>query len=111
MLEPRFNLPISWAAWARWLNKSTNLRSRSSILIRQSEMSMNSRWSLASVLEHRLRLERSAIVFGQRRTTNDQRSHKLCHTLRFFARIAFDDLNDGAAHHRSFGKFSHRFEL
>src|SRR5271166_6613873 len=40
MPMPSFNLPISWAACARWLSNSTSLRSRSSIFLRQPGMSI-----------------------------------------------------------------------
>src|SRR5690349_9078665 len=40
MAAVRLSLPISWAAWARWLSRSTSLRSISSIFSRQSPMCM-----------------------------------------------------------------------
>src|SRR5258708_6615732 len=120
MPTPRFSLPISWAACARWLNNSTSLRSSSSIFLRQSEISMRAVVGRRSLVVNSSALVQIVLLksqecrgycVDQRLTANDQRSYKLCHTLGFFARIAFNGLHNRAAHHPGIGKFPHRTEL
>ena len=103
----RFNLPISWAAWARWLNNCTSLPSSSSIFVRQSEISMRAsrsaidlQWSLSRrfvchiplppvriACRVRLLAYRANSMRDRRRRTTERlrAAHKLCHTLHFFA--------------------------
>src|SRR5579859_7265883 len=103
MPTSRFNLPISWAACARWLSSSTNLRSRSSIFLRQSEMSIEAispvvgPWS--SVVD-RLQDDKA---YDQRLSANDQLPYEFCHRRGFFAGIALDRLDNRAADHCGVG--------
>src|SRR5256885_2956784 len=87
------SLPISRAAAARWLISSTIFRSISSIFLRQSSMVI---W-LALRLCDRLPYAQCA--------------DKVCHGLRRISPMLLDDIYDGAADHRCFGKLPNGLEL
>src|SRR5580700_9074015 len=88
----RFNRPISTAAAARSLSKAASLRSRSSIFLRQSEMSMK-------------------IQRCESGTAGHERTHKFCHSCGFPSRILFNGVDDGAADDRGLGEFADGGEL
>src|SRR6476646_7799202 len=118
----RFSLPISCAACARSLSKATSLRSISSILRRQSAMSIRSRvcglWSLANTPAPSLGTEPRQLFSllyenlmesgsDSRRPTADDLCYQFCHSLCFLAGILLDRLHDGGADRGGIGKIAH----
>src|SRR6185312_1259009 len=120
----RFNFPISCAASARSLSKTTSLRSISSILRRQSAISIQSsvfgRWSSANTLSPLMSLGSFfSLIYenlmesgaDSRRPTADNLCYQFCHSLRFLAGILLDGLDNRAAHHGSVGKVANRRKM
>src|SRR5437764_13847035 len=121
---PRFSLPISCAALARWLKRSTSLRSSSSIWRRQSAISIKavvSLRALAKTVSPIFAAKTSAFQAcntkqmdsraDSRRPTADDSVDPFCHSFSFFAGIPFDGLHNGAAYDSGIGEFPHRSEL
>src|SRR6185437_5762765 len=116
----RFNFPISCAASARSLSKTTSLRSISSILRRQSAISIQSsvfgRWSSANTLSPLMSLGSFLSLIYEnlmesgadsRRPTADDLCYQFCHSLRFLAGILLDGVHNRGANGSAVCKPAH----